>query len=172
MRTFRFLVSLFCFLISAAEGGPGVEKTSFASNASGDLSGQAPNPRLVLAGEQRTEIGGQDLSSVLRHPYSGYRMRFLFTMSDIGGQRTDDGGRIVPSSASRPSLRPSVLALGETDKLASEGSDERCSAAEEVPRGLPISPSVLRHPFPVVRMVEPDGIEPTTSCLQSTRSPN
>jgi hypothetical protein len=25
----------------------GVEKTSFASNASGDLSGQAPNPRLV-----------------------------------------------------------------------------------------------------------------------------
>ncbi len=22
------------------------------------------------------------------------------------------------------------------------------------------------------RMVEPDGIEPTTSCLQSTRSPN
>jgi hypothetical protein len=25
-----------------------LEKTSFASNASGDLSGQAPNPRLVL----------------------------------------------------------------------------------------------------------------------------
>jgi len=25
----------------------GVEKTSFASNASGDLSGQAPDPRLV-----------------------------------------------------------------------------------------------------------------------------
>jgi hypothetical protein len=28
--------------------------------------------------------------------------------------------------------------------------------------------SDLRHP----KMVEPDGIEPTTSCLQSTRSPN
>ena len=26
--------------------------------------------------------------------------------------------------------------------------------------------------FQVVALVEPDGIEPTTSCLQSTRSPN
>jgi hypothetical protein len=36
--------------------------------------------------------------------------------------------------------------------------------------------SVLCHPFSVLRaqraLVEPDGIEPTTSCLQSRRSPN
>ena len=32
--------------------------------------------------------------------------------------------------------------------------------------------SVLRPPSSVLRLVEPDGIEPTTSCLQSTRSPN
>ena len=29
-----------------------------------------------------------------------------------------------------------------------------------------------RHHYARKRMVEPDGIEPTTSCLQSTRSPN
>jgi hypothetical protein len=33
-----------------------------------------------------------------------------------------------------------------------------------------LAPSVL--PSSVLRLVEPDGIEPTTSCLQSTRSPN
>ena len=35
------------------------------------------------------------------------------------------------------------------------------------------SPAWLRHAKPKGRsVVEPDGIEPTTSCLQSTRSPS
>ena len=35
------------------------------------------------------------------------------------------------------------------------------------------SPARLRHAKPKGRsVVEPDGIEPTTSCLQSTRSPS
>src|SRR5579871_4874903 len=38
---------------------PGVEKTSFASSASGDLSGQAPDPRLVLTGRRKAEDRGQ-----------------------------------------------------------------------------------------------------------------
>jgi hypothetical protein len=63
----------------------GIEKTSFASNASGDLSGQAPNPRLVALsdpddGDRRTDKV-RPPPSVVRCPAD--RMRFLFTMSDI-----------------------------------------------------------------------------------------
>ena len=43
----RVFVSLDRFRQSIDNARPWLEKTSFASNASGDLSGQAPNPRLV-----------------------------------------------------------------------------------------------------------------------------
>jgi hypothetical protein len=69
-----------------------LEKTSFASNASGDLSGQAPNPRLVARKTRRgrdaflacgpSRIRRLDVSP---HPAVD-RMRFLFTMSEIKRQ--------------------------------------------------------------------------------------
>ncbi len=86
----------------------GVEKTSFASNASGDLSGQAPNPRLVASRRTETRDRRRDSSrppfSVIRIP--AHRMRFLFTMSDIGRRRTNDRGQNRPLPASRPSFTP------------------------------------------------------------------
>jgi hypothetical protein len=89
MRTFRFLIS--CLLISDLRRLRR-EKTSFASNASGDLSGQAPNPRLVA---RRVESKAKRLTQARPHgpscnasPHSALdRMRFLFTMSDIGRAR-------------------------------------------------------------------------------------
>ena len=145
LRSRNVRLSDFCLLISAAEGGSGVEKTSFASNASGDLSGQAPNPRLVAS--RRTENRDRrtdHLSSVLRHPYSGYRMRFLFTMSDkrrteIGRRRTDR-----PLSALSAFLHARALwRSGETDKLHRKDRTKTPSGAR--------APSVLRHPVSVIR---------------------
>jgi hypothetical protein len=105
---------------------------------------------------------GQDPSSDFRRPTSGNRMRFLFTMSEIEGRRTDDGERIRSRRPSGLLLRQSAHALDETD--------QNCIRKDVRAGGH--APSVLRRPAPVVRLVEPDGIEPTTSCLQSTRSPN
>ncbi len=56
-------------------------------------------------------------------------------------------------------LTPSALAPDETDQDAPEGY--RTDVEDFLSPDLP-------HP----KLVEPDGIEPTTSCLQSTRSPN
>jgi len=66
----------------------GFEKTSFASNASGSLSGQAPSSRLVAKGpnddahlKSRISLSARPFLKA-RHPALD-RMRFLFTMSDI-----------------------------------------------------------------------------------------
>jgi hypothetical protein len=50
--------------------------------------------------------------------------------------------------------------------------DRAAQALEPAPRnGFP-STDELSTGCDLTRMVEPDGIEPTTSCLQSTRSPS
>ena len=56
-------------------------------------------------------------------------------------------------------VTPSAHALNETDKLHRKGQ-ERFNLLDT--SSGPCGPN----------LVEPDGIEPTTSCLQSTRSPN
>ena len=103
--------------------------------------------------------------SVLCHPSSGNRMRFLFTMSEIRRQRTEDRGR-MKSKADR-----SVF-LDARKRMRRVSSETDESHRKEPNRGRRARTlSVLRRLVSVVRLVEPDGIEPTTSCLQSTRSP-
>jgi hypothetical protein len=46
----------------------------------------------------------------------------------------------------------------------------RCQEQRRIDRGETVLFDVGR--FPSEGLVEPDGIEPTTSCLQSRRSPN
>src|SRR5262249_62281381 len=58
-----------------------------------------------------------------------------------------------------PFFTPSASALDETDK--SHRKDRSAPNLFNVRRNLDVK-----------SLVEPDGIEPTTSCLQSTRSPN
>ena len=49
----------------------------------------------------------------------------------------------------------------------------RCQRTGSTPRGHAANQSFLdKHSPAFERLVEPDGIEPTTSCLQSRRSPN
>ena len=82
-----------------------------------------------------------------------FRLRILFTMSNIR-----DRSRDLPQL--HPELRSVVFSRSSlTFSVAYRAS--RCLR----PR---------RHPlvFSHQSMVEADGIEPTTSCLQSTRSPN
>jgi hypothetical protein len=76
------------------------------------------------------------------------RMRFLFTMSEIEGRKERRRTEILFAGRSA-FVTPSASALNETDK--SHRKDWEVA---------------------VQTLVEPDGIEPTTSCLQSTRSPN
>jgi hypothetical protein len=80
------------------------------------------------------------------------RMRFLFTMSDI--ERLA-GARLPSTFSKRQAPRKRNL-------FKSHRKD----------RAPP--PHVLNRcqDLTVKTLVEPDGIEPTTSCLQSTRSPN
>ena len=86
------------------------------------------------------------------------RMRFLFTMSEIEDRKERRRTDILVAGHSA-FVTPSAYALNETDKSHRKGQ-ERFNLLDTLsrPRGQ--------------TLVEPDGIEPTTSCLQSTRSPN
>src|SRR5271166_7199770 len=91
---------------------PGVEKTSFASNASGSSSGQAPSSRLV-ARIRRTENGDRRSdhhpSPGLCRPFSGSTECASSSQCQIfkgGGQTSEDG-----SPSRRPSGLPVATAL-------------------------------------------------------------
>ena len=148
-------------------------KDQFCFKRIRDPSGQAQDPRLVLEGSDVRDgpVAEHGLTAshdvVSPHPALD-RMRFLFTMSDIerswpaSGQRTFRS--TLPSEAAR---RPSPLESSpERTKLIISSERIRIVSASPVGnRRLAIRRSRQR-------LVEPDGIEPTTSCLQSTRSPN
>jgi hypothetical protein len=86
------------------------------------------------------------------------RMRFLFTMSEIEGQKERRRtGILLAGHLAFVTL--SACAPNETDKLH-RIRIENFNLLDTSSR--PQGPD----------LVEPDGIEPTTSCLQSTRSPN
>ena len=86
------------------------------------------------------------------------RMRFLFTMSEIEGRKERRRTEVL-SPAIRPSSRQ---ALTRSTKLMNRiGRIGALQSARHVVKT-----------FKAQTLVEPDGIEPTTSCLQSTRSPN
>src|SRR5271166_2681381 len=98
--------------LPCARFAPGVEKTSFASNASGSLSGQAPSSRLV-ARIRRTENGDRRSdhhpSSGLCRPFSGSTECASSSQCQIfkgGGQTSEDG-----SPSRRPSGLPVATAL-------------------------------------------------------------
>jgi hypothetical protein len=121
-QAFHCPLSVFMMFDSAF----GVEKTSFASNASGDLSGQAPNPRLVARiGEQSLETGKRVIhpSSVLRRPYSGSTECASSSQCQISLE-TEDGRRRTDKSLDDLLgllYAQRLRALDETDKIASEG---------------------------------------------------
>ena len=86
---------------------------------------------------------------------------------------------------SRPTREPSGHRTGTAKgkaKLSVRTASEARSAGSGRSHGIEAMGSKRRDqgtglgdrpPTPTLgRMVEPDGIEPTTSCLQSTRSPN
>jgi hypothetical protein len=97
----------------------------------------------------------------------------LFTMSDIThphqAVRPGDGSGIVfYGRADEPKLRPRRAHARESklDMIEPGKSSGSCVKAKKSQlRSRP-----TRQPHAI--LVEPDGIEPTTSCLQSRRSPN
>src|SRR5271166_4117451 len=88
--------------LPCARFAPGVEKTSFASNASGSLSGQAPSSRLVAYPDDRPEQLNLLFWSSFRQ---NNRMRFLFTMSDC---KTHENARLPEGERSNVGGRPRV----------------------------------------------------------------
>ena len=90
------------------------------------------------------------------------RMRFLFTMSEIESRPTRRGEAALDDDL--PSSAPRLNA-------AHASSKDRTDKSHRTIRIDPRFASRNRRPLPEA-LVEPDGIEPTTSCLQSTRSPN
>ena len=76
--------------------------------------------------------------------------------------------RITSSRSREPQRRP-----GQSRAANSYGG-RKASTRRSATARRTIPASVLCRPSPLAsgEPVEPDGIEPTTSCLQSTRSPN
>ena len=134
--------------------GVGLSKTSFASNASGSLAVKR-SPRLRCSQGHDEDAGSILRSNPTLRPGPSTECvsssRCHKRTTDLRGQRTD-----IPSSVGcrHPNWFLSDMAL----KTRGEPPPQRLS--------------VLRPPSSVLCLVEPDGIEPTTSCLQSTRSPN
>jgi hypothetical protein len=123
------------------------EKTSFASNASGDLSGQAPNPRLVA---RETKMMTRRLCSLriftdpgLRLAPSGLRPNALplHNVRDRGPRGTAEDRILV---AGPFGLRHAKrFALDETDKVHRKDSQERQALTT---RTIGPPSSVLCHP--------------------------
>ena len=99
--------------------------------------------------------------------------------------RRPDAGRADKALGSPDCLRNGVLFTMSNNAQTTADQVQNHGSTHHLRKGLLISddglvnrhldqPSSGRHshPVPTHRMVEPDGIEPTTSCLQSTRSPN
>ncbi len=108
----------------------------------------------------------------LRNFASAFRPN-VFPLHDVRYRRlrTDDRGQ--KSSASGSSRRHEACKSRRRAQRASRqprGFELIFASDLRGPRREPFCPpsSVVRH----LNLVEPDGIEPTTSCLQSTRSPN
>ena len=76
-----------------------------------------------------------------------------------------------PPPRQRPCLPFLPLRLGDGARISrlQTSSDERCQRTRRHIRGAKLYAHSTR---PCVMMVEADGIEPTTSCLQSRGSPN
>ena len=85
-------------------------------------------------------------------------MYFLFTMSDNRLRRSG-----ITHAPKRNSLADETL-----EKEVRHSAQFALSALNPSMRPLHNTLTISR----MSRLVEPDGIEPTTSCLQSTRSPN
>jgi hypothetical protein len=99
----------------------------------------------------------------------------LFTMSDIThphqAVRPGDGSGIVFLRTSRsfdPASIPRALCACEPSLMRIEPWHKRQLSRQSQKSQLRSRPT--RQPHSI--LVEPDGIEPTTSCLQSRRSPN
>ena len=88
----------------------GVEKTSFASNASGDLSGQAPDPRLVARDRTTEDRRQQDRQSRLPsiRTHATRPSTECASSSQCQISETENGRRRTDSSPSafRPAKRP------------------------------------------------------------------
>ena len=99
----------------------GVEKTSFASNASGDLSGQAPDPRLVARDRTTEDRRQQDRQSRLPsiRTHATRPSTECASSSQCQISETENGRRRTDSSPSafRPAKRPGARHAreGETD---------------------------------------------------------
>jgi hypothetical protein len=96
----------------------GIEKTSFASNASGDLSGQAPNPRLVAR-----RADDRDLTT------DGGTGRNVQIRLCVVSRRA---GLSKPTPISPSGLRPNALPLHDVRYLSAKASIGR-RANESLP---------------------------------------
>jgi hypothetical protein len=100
----------------------------------------------------------------------------LFTMSDIAhlhqAVRPGDGSGIVFYGRAKASTSPRHARESKLDMIEPGKSRSSCVKQRLLHQGKKsqLRSRPIRQPHAIV--VEPDGIEPTTSCLQSRRSPN
>ena len=108
------------------------------------------------------------LHNVIKTKTSALPIRILSPSRPAGlleGRPTLAGRSRCPPIRRLPLTSPRLI--GEED----ETNLHRILQTSRPCRGPTLPPSPPQSPLGF-RMVEPDGIEPTTSCLQSTRSPN
>ena len=176
------------------------EKTSFASNAPGILHGQAKDHDWYArdpddAIRKPTRAFGHHVpkpnrltkAQTLRpSPHRPIRSRPnalpLHNVKVPDAHAFKARGQVFKTAGPAWDLRPprrsppksplrALPAQSETDELHRILSSDLVERRNSLPKAGPMNP---RPPEPKApwTLVEPDGIEPTTSCLQSTRSPN
>jgi hypothetical protein len=102
---------------------PWLEKTSFASNASGELSGQAPNPRLVARG-QTTRSNDRTTEKDLK-------------VQNRSSRRLSKSGPFRASSLSPSGPRPNALPLHNVrDRKTPKTARRRIENPHRRPFGL------------------------------------
>ena len=133
-------------------------KTSFASNTSRRPAvKQSPTTEMPLAGRRNTDDREQT-ESVLRQS-TPTRLRLnVFPLHNVRERRTEDRGRITVGCRRSRSTQDAFTRFAKLKILK-----DISRSAKRTRNRQPETPSVLRSPSSVLRMVEPDGIEPT--CL-------
>jgi hypothetical protein len=107
------------------------------------LTAAGPKPKLQIPGD------AHDKKTILLH-----------THPDKGSTMSAAGVCVQPQRAGRNRMDVLfTMSNSRQNRVFRQRSCKPCSCGRD-------------HPRLNTKVVEPDGIEPTTSCLQSTRSPN
>ena len=143
-----------------------LEKTSFASNTSGSFAVKR-SPRLRCSNRLAlAKLSSSPPRGALQSPPDPAFRPNVFPLYDVRYRIHPGLSPDFPSRSLSLSPRTSLSRRTTTNETIFHRNRLKGGKELKEQRDQPYCAEASK------RLVEPDGIEPTTSCLQSTRSPN